>query len=207
MEIDVLLPNNIRVIWSPEKFSSAVANNRGAAVASTDILIFQDADIIFPNEYYDLLIEQIKSGFEATRVGEICSQYPRPVINDQMFDAEMKRLSQYNPIFRDAAHIPRGTRHAPGACQAYSRAGFIKIGGWCELFRVYGWEDCYQNVKVRNHLKHSSLNKFMLHLAHEENYEMKEQKKNRGFYQEVLDDSAACVERDRKFLQEKYALQ
>lgn len=184
----------VRKIFTPNPFESSKANNRGAAVATTDIFVFQDADIIFDPLLYDGIVHQIRNGFETVRVAEQCIN----VVGSN-----------------DAARLVKKTfgegaarRDAPGACVALSRKAFIRIGGHCELFKVYGWEDCYFRYKAAKLTKHHCLKGQMIHLGHEENYQAGKQPVNAGLFSELLStDGGNCLrlaERDRIDLLSKY---
>jgi len=188
----------VKKIFTPGTFESSRANNIGAAAATTDILIFQDADIIFEASCYTKIIQSICAGQESVRVGEQC-------VN--LGAVNVPKL-QRNPTAFLKHRFKTCLRDAPGACIALSRSAFIKVGGHCELFKVYGWEDCYFRYKVKTLTKQSCLNQQMIHLPHEENFQMGHQADNAHLYQELLyTDGGNCIklsERDRKFLLEQY---
>jgi GT2 family glycosyltransferase len=104
--------------------------------------------------------------------------------------------------------FPSCFRDAPGACIALSRDAFIKVGGCCELFKVYGWEDVYFRYKVKTLTKQTCLNAQMIHMPHETNYQIDKQPVNAPLYHELLyTDNGDCVKlsmRDREYLLSHY---
>jgi len=199
MEKDINLADikGVRKKFVPEPFESAKANNIGASMAKTNIFIFQDADIVFRLAYYDMIIEAIKQGNESVRVGENCVNLG---------------MNHIRRIGIDPGHVQKVVntdfksclRDAPGACIALTREAFVRIGGHCELFKVYGWEDCYMRTKVKKLTKQKNLKKLTMHLPHETNYQMGRQAQNGPLYQELLTNFDACVKRDKEFLMANY---
>lgn len=193
MDNDVQVPFG-KKIFSQGQFENSLANNIGASHASTNIFIFQDADIIFPNNFYDEMIKSLNNGeAEAIRIGERCVNYFKHTITPSQL-LEFSESGGNGPC----------SRNAPGACLAITRQAFIRIGGWCELFKVYGWEDCYMRYKVQNMCNYKSLNKTTVHLPHHENYQIGQQPQNSELYYEILRSLQSCVDRDHKFLVDKY---
>lgn len=197
MEKDINLSRQtwVRKRFVDAPFESARANNIGAAMATTGLFFFQDADIIFRVGYYDQIVKRITTeAYESARVGEQCVNMSRDhvkkILRSVQYTDDMVS-KQYSTCLRDA----------PGACMAITREAFIRVGGHCELFKCYGWEDCYMRVKVKRMTKQFSLGKQTLHLAHETNYQMGQQAVNAPLYQELLGNGFdKCVKRDRKFL-------
>lgn len=202
MEINNPFIGGAKNIFTNRPFESAQANNIGASHATSNILIFQDADIIFTLHQYNYIIKAItEEGYDAVRVGERCVNLSEPnsMFMSKSVDNMIKILSQtFNDCFRDA----------PGACVAFSRDAFIRIGGHCELFKVYGWEDCYLLYKMNKLCKVKRLNGQMLHLSHEENYQIGKQPVNSKLYYEILytdgGNGLKCAERDKADLIKKY---
>lgn len=187
--------------FTPGTFESSRANNIGAAMASTNILIFQDADIIFGLKAYDQVIQKIKDGLEMVRVGEKCVN-----LNAQSAKRMVGNLAHVDRTL--SKKFKSGMRDAPGACIAIGKKAFTKIGGYCELFKVYGWEDCYFRYKANKLTKHTCLHKQMIHLPHEINFQMKHQAKNADLYSAAIyTDGGNCkrlARRDRKALYKRY---
>jgi len=197
-------------VFTPKPFASTTANNVGVAKASTDIFIFQDADILFDNSAYNKIIKQIGAGRESVRVGEECLNLNNP--NTKKVHHAYAKGKWGHPPINEFLKLKerlgkKGSRDAPGACTAVSRKAFLDIGGWCELFQVYGWEDCYFRYKVRQ-LDHVSLKMPMVHLAHEVNYQSGHQKDNNGLYSQLISANKAkykdLIRRDREALFSKY---
>jgi predicted glycosyltransferase involved in capsule biosynthesis len=193
--------------YTSKPFASTTANNIGAAKANSNIFIFQDADILFAPKAYNMIINQIKKGFQSIRVGEKC--WNLNGVHTHKLKEQYATNWTTSPIISHLKRLEnaKGGRDAPGACTAISRKAFADIGGWCELFQVYGWEDCYFRFKVRK-LKHMSLNLPMAHLNHEPNYQGGHQPDNRKLYYEILyakpDKYKDIIRRDRMALLNKY---
>lgn len=224
MENDVTYPADIlklkasirgraRLIHNFDKrpFASTTANNIGASIAKSNVLIFQDADIIFSISAYNTIIKKItKDGFEAVRVGEDCLNLSQQ--NTTKLHQEYQKKFSVSP----AVHFfnvkkqmgKKGSRDAPGACTALSKKAFTKIGGWCELFQVYGWEDCYFRFKVSKTLNKTCLGMPMIHLAHEINYQARHQPDNAHLHGALVSanpkEYMSIIKRDQAALKEKY---
>jgi predicted glycosyltransferase involved in capsule biosynthesis len=224
MEEDVKYPKDIEKLkfgrnpkraklihnFSRKKFASTVANNIGASLANTDVLIFQDADILFHNSNYDRIIERIRKGAKAIRVGEDCLNLSMENTKKIQVEAKANKQQSIYNHFKKMEGSKKGCRDAPGACTAVSRKAFIEIGGWCERFLVYGWEDCHFRYKVKKLGKdnYKSLQAPMLHLAHEVNYQSKHQPDNANLYSQLVSanakEYASLLSVDRKDLLAKY---
>ena len=188
--------------YTAATFESSRANNIGASLASTNILIFQDADIIFHLTNYDRIIHKIlKEKYQTVRVGEKCVN-----LNAQSAAHMVGNLPKVDQVLRK--DINDSLRDAPGACVAIGKKAFIRIGGYCELFKVYGWEDCYFRYKAKKLTRSIGLNSQMVHLPHEINFQMKHQAKNAKLYHDLLyTDKGNCgrlAKRDRIDLLKKY---
>jgi hypothetical protein len=157
---------------------------------------------LFDINCYSKIIRAISSGkAETVRVGERCVQLSyentrNMCKNPKILNANVKK--KFNDCFRDA----------PGACVAISRKAFINIGGHCELFKVYGWEDCYFRHKVKKLTRVIRLKEQMLHLQHEENWQSGRQAANLPLYEALLytdnGDGVKLSKRDKKDLLKKY---
>jgi len=196
--------------FTNKKFASTVANNTGASLANTNILIFQDADILFHNSNYNRIIKQIEKGMKAIRVGEKCLNLSIENTKKIHIEAESNKSQAILNYFDRIQKSGKGCRDAPGACTAINRKTFINIGGWSERFLVYGWEDCYFRYKIKKlgKNKYKSLQAPMVHLAHEINYQSKHQADNANLYSQIISANSekytAILKRDRTELLKKY---
>ena len=200
MENDIAGLDGVRKNFVPAPFESARANNIGASLASADLFLFQDADVLMESDDYNRVIEKIDEGYECVRAANRCID---------LADADVSRFSRPEEIdgaIRSSAG--HNTRDAPGALTAITREAFVRIGGYCELFQVYGWEDCYFRLKAAKLTYAIWLDRRLVHLPHEENYQMKYQPANALLFRELLDtDGGNCVQlagRDRLDLVTKY---
>ena len=207
------VPRRAKLIhnFTSAPFSSSAANNIGASIANTDIFIFQDADILFKNKAYHRIINHIQNKkFDAIRVGNECLNLSMPKTKSA-HNKYMKNNWKEPPIM-EAIRIKmklgkKGSRDAPGACTAITRKAYIDIGGFSELFKVYGWEDCYFRYKVKK-IKYTSLDMPMVHLAHEVNYQSGKQAENNELYAQLIyankPEYEKILERDRIDLKKRY---
>jgi hypothetical protein len=200
MENDIAGLAGVRKNFVDASFESARANNIGASLASGNILIFHDADVLIESRDYTRVMDAIDEGYESVRASERCIE---------LSDVDLPRFAKPEEI-DDAIRDSRvdSTRDAPGAFMAITREAFVRIGGYCELFKVYGWEDCYFRLKAARLTYMTCLDRRLVHLPHEENYQMKDQPINAGLCRELLEtDGGNCVKlaaRDRLDLMVKY---
>jgi hypothetical protein len=200
METDIAGLDRVRKNFVPAPFESARANNIGASLASADVFLFQDADILMESDDYHLVMEKIDEGYECVRAADRCLN---------LADSDVSRFGKPDEV-DDAIRNSQGssTRDAPGAFTAITREAFLRIGGYCELFQVYGWEDCYFRLKAARLTRMTWLDRRLIHLPHEENYQMTYQPVNAGLFRELLEtDGGDCVQlagRDRLELVTKY---
>lgn len=197
--------------FTEQPFSSSKANNIGASLAQSDILIFQDADILFSPDAYKRIIKKIKEdGYEAVRVGEWCQNLShrntKKLVNAH-FNSGPIGMGAVGKALRAANETKSCRRDAPGACHAIRKDVFVQNGGYSELFEVYGWEDCYFRFKMKQ-LRQANLEMPMLHLHHEINYQMAHQPDNNHLYSQLTSanpkEYESLLKRDRKDLLEKY---
>ncbi len=207
MEDDVELPSFVRKIWTPDTFIKSQAINIGASQAATDIFVHHDADILAHSRAYRLLLDAInKDNYESVVLSDTCTN-----LGTATFDKYFSEVQDYKTVDKVIEADPfRGThsRKAPGACLALARSAFIRIGGYCELFQVYGWEDSYMKRKTSVLTKYKNLNMLLFHLPHERHYQAHLQPTNRKLFYATLSRNGehipALAERDRQDLLRKY---
>jgi hypothetical protein len=201
MEHDTLLSGGFTKKFVPDAFELCRASNIGASSSSANVFIIQDADILVETASYHGLIDAISSGCESAVVGEQCTD-----------------LSEHNvPPFQQSDRIDalvgefRNTRPSRKGLGifAISREAYVRIGGYCELFKVYGWDDCYMALKMKKATKFTDLSRPVVHLAHEVNYQSQFQPTNAETYYQLLyaNDSEfqTLLDRDRVDLLGKYS--
>ena len=185
----------LRKVFIEDEFESSRANNVGASVAGSDIFVFQDADIVFDPSCYFRVLGLLGGGVESVRVGRCCVDLSEDVTAGvEVGGVDFGLLGSGGGSVRDA----------PGGCSAITRGAFVRIGGYCELFKYYGWEDVYYRYKVERLTNHVTLGCDMFHLWHECNFQRGGWDCHRGLWDELLVDFEGCVERDRRFLVERY---
>ena len=201
MELDApKIPGTIQV-FQPGTFESSKANNYGAAAANSDIFVFQDADIIFEPKYYNEILAAVHTGAESVRIADTCVN-----LGEEKSDIFSKNTTALHEFLEN---IPDGGRDAPGGCSAITRAAFKRIGGHCELFKVYGWEDTYYRHKLNVLTKRTSLGAKMAHLWHEDNFQGWAQPQNSQLYCEIIENAESCercTQRDKTFLEMTYKI-
>ncbi|EAZ92863.1 glycosyltransferase [Crocosphaera chwakensis] len=119
----------------------AVARNRGAEIATGDILFFTDADVTIHED----TLEKIAQVFESNpRVAALIGSY-----DDQPGASNF--LSQYKNLFHHYNH-QIGSEEAStfwGACGAIRRDIFSKMGGFDESYR----RPCIEDIELGYRLK------------------------------------------------------
>ena len=198
MECDIDLSSyHVKKIFTPDPFESSKANNIGAAASSKPYLCFLDADILFPLRAFKQAADFFAQGVEAIRVTETCvnlGNTARVEIEKGHIQKVFQRINAQTP-----------GRDAPGGSLMITRPAFVKVGGYCELFQKYGWEDCYMRVKVNKVCKKKALGLFSIHLPHETNYQSGYQAVNAPLYQELLNGNIeTIIKRDRDALLQRY---
>jgi len=189
--------------FTPDPFESSKANNIGASLANSDIFIFQDADILFNTANYRKIVDHLSKGnFESARVGQSCANLGEFYVsqiagNNEEAENKLQALLQQTSS--------GAMRDAPGGVSAITRKAFIKVGGFCELFKKYGWEDCYYKYKVGTLVSKVDLKGDLFHLWHEENYQSGHQAVNAQLYNDILAGNAEnFAKRDRDALLDAY---
>lgn len=129
------------VVVIPQRGGPGVARNRGAAVATTDLLFFVDADVVVRPDAVARVIE----GFahHPGHAAIIGSYDDDPV--EPNFCSQLKNLSNhwYHQHARE-----QGTTFW-GACGAVRRSAFERVGGFNELYLEPSVEDIEFGYRLR----------------------------------------------------------
>lgn len=168
-----LTPNVIRGVRhiftkSDLPFNRSWAFNVGLKWASTNALVFSDADVIMdPNEFIESLkkLEQYECVNPAKNIIYLSQQE-----NNQNLD-QLKNI--FRPQQNQEDSICRGI-------VMFRKEAIDKIGGWTEDFIGWGGEDEHQTLKVKQHLTYFECDYRCYHFSHSD------EKKNNFFYQRNL---------------------
>jgi predicted glycosyltransferase involved in capsule biosynthesis len=140
-------------------FNKAWAFNIGLKMATTNVIVFGDCDLIMdPNKF----IESLK----LLEVYDCVSPYSRVI--DLLPNEVHLPLEQMNLISRPG----RGETDIQKICLSggiimYRKAAIIKLGGWCEDFIGWGGEDDYQSYKSKQLLNWFENQGTCFHLYHD----------------------------------------
>lgn len=129
-----------KVIRLPVSKGPANARNVGAQAASSEIILFIDADV----EIHQNTVEQVRHEFDDTSVAALIGSY------DDAPGAS-NFLSQYKNLFHHYTH-QQGREEAStfwGACGAIRRDIFLKVGGFDDSYR----RPCIEDIELGYRLK------------------------------------------------------
>jgi len=132
-------PAHIRVLRLPERRGPAAARNRGAALATGDVLFFVDADVVVPVT----AVATVQSSMSDPTVDAAIGSYDR---NPQApnFVSQFKNLA--HRFFHQTAGDTGSTFW--GACGAIRRTTFVALGGFDERFAQPSIEDIELGVRL-----------------------------------------------------------
>ncbi|MEL6552780.1 MAG: glycosyltransferase family 2 protein [Cyanobacteria bacterium J06621_11] len=129
-----------KVIRLPVSKGPANARNIGAGAASSDIILFIDADV----EIHPETIEQVCHAFEDSSVAALIGSY-----DDE--PGAQNFLSQYKNLFHHYTH-QQGREEAStfwGACGAIRKDIFLKVGGFDAGYR----QPCIEDIELGYRLR------------------------------------------------------
>lgn len=124
---------HVEVIDLKDNKGRSGACHYGATKSDADVLVFLDSDCVLnTNNSLDLHLKKIHSGSEVS-IGKI------DVIPDQndFWGKYFKSVSQR----RDLKGLEKKYRELTSAYLAIKRETYIRVGGFDEAFKVYGFED------------------------------------------------------------------
>ena len=154
----------VRFIQSERNLGFAVANNRAAAEASGDYLLFLNPDTEIDDGAVERLLDVASAREDAGVVGPMLLNTDRsiqrtciraiPTIANKLLDSDLARwawprssLWGMRPLF-DGGLEPREVEAVSGACLMLRRDVFESVGGFSEEFFMYA-EDMDLAYKVR----------------------------------------------------------
>ena len=117
-------PHQHVYIEGGELFNKSKAMNAGIMAATSDICVVLDADMLIPDGFFDLVISSI-SGYDA------CFLLKR-ILHCTELDVKHHKLPHIESIRDDNFN---------GGSIAITKSAYIRIGGMCEDFEGYGYED------------------------------------------------------------------
>jgi GT2 family glycosyltransferase len=150
----------VKILQLKDNRGPATARNRGAEIATGDILFFMDADVTIHSNTLEKILQVFQS--DPTLSALIGSYDDSP--------AAPNFLSQYKNLFHHYNHQISSQEASTfwGACGAIKRDIFLKIGGFDENYRFPSIEDIElgYRLKDREHRILLCRNIYVKHLKH-----------------------------------------
>ncbi len=115
-----------KVVFEP-KLGFAIAKNFGAAEAAGEILVFTDADSLYPEDWLARIVPHFTQKGVVAVIGPI-KPMERGIIHRAMFALTTGILPHITSLF--------GFYVAQAANQAFRRSAFEKVGGYDERLRM-----------------------------------------------------------------------
>lgn len=157
----VNLPPNIkyRLLQNNELFRRAWGFNVGYHLATQNILVFGDNDIIVPAHALS------QSILECAKYGTT-SPYPSNTVMD-LTPTATEHFIQTQQVTRRLQHTRRLSPYAGGII-CFTKQAFKEVGGWEEKICGWGGEDDHMTIKIKRILGniHEIRPSFALHLHH-----------------------------------------
>ncbi|MBL6449297.1 glycosyltransferase [Fulvivirga sp. 29W222] len=144
-------------IYSPHSFNKSWALNVGAEKATTDRLVFTDADLLLKQS-------DILKGISLLDDYDAVSPY------SEVVDLTEEESEQAMEKFPDCMQREgRPFINFAGGVLMMKREAFESIGGWCEEFFGWGGEDNFMTWKIYKWLDWNELSATAYHLWHKRN--------------------------------------
>lgn len=164
---------SVRYFYTPgqELFNKSKAMNKGFMAAKYDICVLVDADVILPEGYLGS-VERHLEGFDA------CFLLKRVLHTPTVKGLKHAIIPPINYVRDDNFN---------GASLGIRKQAYIKIGGMCERFEGYGYEDLEFWDRLRKMLKlnqNRTLDVLHLNHGHAPNYD-KHWAKNQKIWNEL----------------------
>lgn len=118
-------------------FNRAAARNAAAELATGDVFVFVDADTIVSIPVVVSSVVTAVNGVAAVQPFDVYYNLTEAA-SDAATATDSTRLSFPTPADDDWEHR---LTDSPGGCVIVSRDVFEKVGGWCEKFVGWGYED------------------------------------------------------------------
>jgi hypothetical protein len=151
----------LKYIFTESKtpFNKAWSFNLGLKLATTNVIVFGDCDLIMdPNKFIESL--------RMLDTYECVSPYSRVIdLLPNEIHLPLEQLQLINRPGRGETDIQKIC--LSGGIIMYRRASIIRIGGWCEDFIGWGGEDDYQSFKSKAFLNWFENTGTCFHLWHE----------------------------------------
>lgn len=127
--VEIARKRGAKVVYEP-KLGFAVAKNFGASEADGEILVFTDADSLYPRDWLARIVWQFsrKSGKDVVAVVGPIRPLERGTLHRFMFALSTEWLPRITALF--------GFYIAQAPNQAFRRSAFEKVGGYDERLRM-----------------------------------------------------------------------
>jgi GT2 family glycosyltransferase len=130
--INQIDPLTCKFVHSDGPFNKSKAFNAGVVMASNNILVLHDADIM-ATDNYTLEVYKILQQFKSCHIG-------KNVIYVNQSGTDM--IVKSNVIHTNAIKCDRIVGYFEGGSLACHKDEYVRIGGFNEIFDGYGCEDC-----------------------------------------------------------------
>ena len=133
--------NNIQIVHLEESAGPAAARNKGAQIATGEILLFVDSDVILPIN----IVSQINNAFK---------NYLHPIAVFGSYDenpVEQNTISQYKNLFHFYTHQnsqPDAFTFWTG-CGGILRSYFVELGGFSDKYNCPSIEDIELGYRIK----------------------------------------------------------
>lgn len=127
--------SNIRYIYlhkdAHESYCKSRMVNAGVEASRGRHFVLHDADVAIPAQYLAEIVSCLESGWEAVR----------PIRLLFYLDEQLSQVVKKSNSVSMIKHVPDVLQNFPGASLAMNTEIFWKIGGMCESFKEWGWQD------------------------------------------------------------------
>jgi predicted glycosyltransferase involved in capsule biosynthesis len=181
--ITILFPEAEKIIsvYNKEPFSRGKALNNGVKIATRDIIVMVDADIIFDKELIDRSVEELN---KSTWIVPF-TNYMSVIIQDTSRILDCKPdliIKSLNSIYASVF------THTLGAMNIIKRKDFLEIGGFDERLVGWGYDDnVFAHIADVMIGKHKRVDGNVYHLYHagDRNSSNPNTKANKKIYEEI----------------------
>ena len=146
------LPSPCSSILNDKNYGYAVSNNRGAAKATGDILIFNNNDLVFRSGWLEALLKvHAKLGTHAGLIGNVQRNVSTGLIDHAGIFINSKGKPthiKHRPLSYYLGNTIRRDTLTTGACFLISKELWNKLGGFDERY-INGCEDIDLGLKAR----------------------------------------------------------
>lgn len=141
---------NFRILSNADNLGYAASNNRGAAAASGEIIVFLNNDLEFAPGWLEPMLELLRTLPSAGAVGNVQRNFATGLVDHAGIFFDLQGMPTH--AHKNRRNPPKGEwieRHAlTAACMAIPRETFLRVGGFDEGYRN-GFEDVDLCMKLR----------------------------------------------------------